>query len=151
MARRSYSDEERANALAALDANDGDVSRTARQLGVPRKTLEDWAKGHVHPAVAEVRQEKKGTLADAIEGVAWKLLDALPGKVPDADLRQTATALGIAIDKMRLLREQPTSITSDGLSDDERAARVAELLDAARARRDRQAHEGGQEAANGQP
>ena len=42
MARRSYSDAERAEALAVLDANAGNVERTARHLGLPRKTLEGW-------------------------------------------------------------------------------------------------------------
>ena len=32
----SYSDEERARALAVLAANDNNVSRTARQLAIPR-------------------------------------------------------------------------------------------------------------------
>jgi transcriptional regulator of acetoin/glycerol metabolism len=38
-------DECRAAALAALEANRGNVARTARQLGLPRKTLEGWARG----------------------------------------------------------------------------------------------------------
>jgi hypothetical protein len=37
-ARRSYSDEQKAVALAGLDANTGNVARTARQLGLPRTT-----------------------------------------------------------------------------------------------------------------
>ena len=41
--RKEYSDEEKVRALAALAAGGGDVSRTARQLGIPRRTLRDWA------------------------------------------------------------------------------------------------------------
>jgi transposase-like protein len=36
MGKRRYSDEERGVALAALAANNGDVSKTARQLDIPR-------------------------------------------------------------------------------------------------------------------
>ena len=108
--RRHYSDEERANALAALKANGGNVKRTALQLGIPHKTLDNWAKGVNHPGAAELGNRKTADMAAALEDVAWKLLDAIPGKVEKAPLNHTATALGIAIDKARLLRGEPTSI-----------------------------------------
>jgi hypothetical protein len=129
-ARRRYSDEERANALAALAANGGNVDRTARQLGIPAKTLENWAKGDRHPESAEMGERKSGSMADALEGVAWKLLDALPGKVEKASLSHTATAMGIAIDKCRLLRGEPTAINRqemDDLSDAELDERIRDL------------------------
>jgi hypothetical protein len=109
-ARRSYSDEQKAEALAGLDANAGNVTRTARQLSLPRKTLDQWAKGRVHPGVAELRHQKKEELADRLEALAYQLLDALPGKIAGASLIQIAVALGIVIDKMVLLRE-----TANGL------------------------------------
>jgi transposase-like protein len=137
MAKRSYSDEDRATALAALDANGGNLSRTASEMGVPRTTLQEWAAGRVAERVTDIRQEKKGALADRLEEIAHTLVDAIPNKVSDADLREVSTSLGITIDKMRLLREQPTAITAN-LTDDERAERVAALLDRARARRDGQ-------------
>ena len=108
--RRSYSDEQKAEALAGLDANAGNVARTARQLGLPRKTLDQWAKGLVHPDVANLRQQKKEALAVRLEVLAGQLLDAMPGKIAGASLIQIAVALGIVIDKMVLLRE-----TANGL------------------------------------
>lgn len=140
MAPRRYhdwSDEERAAALAALAANGGNVARTARQVGVPRTTLQKWAGGAVHPDVTKKGQEKRRDMAAALEAVAWQLLDALPAKVLEASLAQTATALGIAVDKARLLRHEPTVIhgDEDGLTEaqiderirdlDERATRLA--------------------------
>jgi hypothetical protein len=104
--RRNYSDEDRANALAALDANGGNLMRTARQLGTPRKTLAEWARGRVPAAVADLRHQKRGDLADRLEAVAHELLDALPAKIKDAPLNQLAVALGILIDKLILLRRQ---------------------------------------------
>jgi hypothetical protein len=135
MAKRRYSDEDKAVALAALDANGGNLARAASETGVPRKTLAEWASGRVADGVADIRHQKKEDLADRLEAIAHALVDAIPGKVKDADLARIATSLGITIDKMRLLREQPTAITAN-LSDDERAERVAALLDRARARRD---------------
>ena len=136
MAKRSYSDEEKASALAALAANGGDVLLTSKQVGVPRKTLEDWSKGRgVCSAVADIRQEKKQDLADRLEDLAHRLVDAIPGKVAQADLKQLGVCLGIAVDKMRLLREQPTSIEGHDLSDDERLARLRQLAERAQARR----------------
>lgn len=135
--RRRYSDDDRAAARAALAANGGNVERTARELGIPRGTLQRWANGQRHPEAAASVSPKKGELADRLEAVAHALVDDLarPEKITGASLPQVATALGIAVDKMRLLREQPTAITGKQLSDDERARRVAALLDLARARR----------------
>lgn len=109
--RRRYSDDERATALAALAANGGNVERTAAQLAMPRKTLASWAKGERHPEAAQLCQGKKGPMADALDAIAWKILDSLPGKIASAPLAQSMTALGIAIDKARLLRGEPTDIT----------------------------------------
>ena len=130
-----YSDDDRASALAALDANGGNMLRTSKELGVPRATLQEWEQGRVSSAVPEARVQKRVDLASRLEEIAHSLVDAIPGKVGDADLGKIATTLGISIDKMRLLREQPTSINA-ALSDDERAERVAALLERARARRD---------------
>lgn len=134
--KRTYSDEEKAAALLALDANGGNVAKTAREARVPRKTLEEWEKGRIHPAVANIRQHEREPLADRLEAMAHDLVDVMPDKLAEASLQQIALTLGIAVDKMRLLREQATAIQkNERLTDEERADRVAELLDRARARR----------------
>ena len=46
---------------------------------------------------------------DAYEEVAWQLVSVLPEKIAAAPLNQLAVSLGIAIDKARLIRGQPTS------------------------------------------
>ena len=113
MARRRYSDEERAQALTALRANGGNAGKTARQLGIPPTTLCQWKRGERHPEAAQLSNGKTRDMAAALEAVAWQILEALPEKVPAAPLAQAATAMGIAIDKARLLRELPTEITED--------------------------------------
>lgn len=138
---RRYSDEDRANTLAALAANEGNVARTAKQLGIPAKTVENWAKGTNHPEAAELGDRKKGVLADKLEEVAWKLAGALDQKIEQAGLQQTATSLGIVIDKMQLLRNKPTAIQGDApeeedlrkLSDEELDRRLAEARSRAEA------------------
>jgi hypothetical protein len=63
-------------------------------------------------------------MSDALEALAWKLIATLPKKISKATLAQIATATGIAIDKMRLLREQSTSIAGRDMTDDERLSRL---------------------------
>jgi transposase-like protein len=134
--RRRYSDSQKAEALAALDAKGGNVRATAIALGIPHKTLDCWANERgVHEEVAQMRTGKREDLADRLEALAHVLMDSIGDKISDANLSNVSVSLGIAIDKMRLLREQPTSITA-ALTDDERAKRVNALLDRARARRD---------------
>lgn len=128
--KRRYSDEERAEALAAVDANGGNVQATADQLGIPGPTVDYWKRGNVHPQVLEIHNENRLPLADRLEDLAHLLADSLPDKIPDANLQQAATSMAIAIDKMRLLREQPTSIPGKAeLNDDELFARLRRLAD----------------------
>lgn len=133
MARRTYSDRQRAEALAALDANGGNLYRTAEETGVPRGTLRRWANGQgVDDDVAALRQEKQSELADICEAVARKCFGALPGKVDSCNAVQLATVGAIAIDKMQLLRGLPTAnVAGDGAALTVGAARkaVAELRD----------------------
>ena len=130
---RRYSDDQRANALAALAANGGNIKRTSRDLGIPQQTLREWSKGLCHPAVTELRDQKKGTLAQGLEEMAWKLIGVVPEALKDCNIQQLATALGITIDKMQLLRNKPTEITrTEGqddlstLTDDELERRLEE-------------------------
>jgi len=105
MSKRQYSDEDKATALSAVDANGGNVKLTARQLGIPHKTLDDWAKGrNQNPTVADLRTKKRGSLADKFEHLAHLLVDAMPGKIAQATLSQCAITSGIAVDKAVRLR-----------------------------------------------
>jgi transposase-like protein len=117
VAQRRYSDDDRANALAALAANGGNIDRTARQLGVPRATLQSWAKGSRHPEAAEDAAQKKGPLADSIEDLARKVLAGMEDKIEGARFNEAAVGFGILVDKMQLLRGKPTSIDKHDLCD----------------------------------
>lgn len=117
-AKRRYSDDERATALAALVANDNNVQRTARELGIPEGTLRRWMTGERHPEAAQMSEQKKGPLADGFEAVAWQLIDGVtPDKIAMADVKELMTGAGIAADKVQLLRGKPTSITQHDFSE----------------------------------
>lgn len=124
-APRKYTEEERAAALAALTANGGNLAKTAREVGVPRKTLEAWrleikppdsesaaSPRHRQPKTVvsvDAYERAAGQLDEKLESIAHRLADLIPGKIDGASLQQCAVSLGIAIEKMRLLREQTTS------------------------------------------
>jgi len=109
---RSYSERERAEALAALDAFGGNVLATARALDMPARTLEEWSKGRgVHADVAELRVQKRVGLAAQLETLAYRIVEAVtPEDIQKASLRDKMVACGIIIEKVQLLRGQPTQI-----------------------------------------
>ena len=131
MSKRQYSDNDKASALAALDANGGNVSGTARQLKIPRTTLLEWeATRGISADVPNIRQEKKESLAEKFEQLAEKLVDDLIARVGEGKFVEEATAAAIATDKMQLLRGSPTAISKDvsERTNEERAARILELV-----------------------
>jgi transposase-like protein len=107
----SYSDELKAETLAILDANNGNVRKTARQSGIPQSTIRDWRDGRgVTDSVTEIRAHKKGELSDLIRDELEAIFGAMNTKREAANYRELATAAGILIDKMQLLDGDPTSI-----------------------------------------
>jgi hypothetical protein len=103
--RRRYSDEERETPLAALAANAGRVRRTSSQLGIPEPTIRAWSKGRRrHPEALQEYAQKKSSLSDACEAVAWRLTGYLRGGVAGATFKQAAIALAILCGKLLLLR-----------------------------------------------
>jgi len=114
--RAQYLDEEKASALALLAVYNGNVKRTARTLGIPRSTLTAWAKGRgTNAGVTKQCHFKKESLADRFEEVARVMLDAAtdPAKLADASLLDIVRAVGICVDRMLLLRGQPTRILTN--------------------------------------
>jgi transposase-like protein len=132
--QRRYSDEERANALAALAANGGNFAKTARDLGIPRRTLQDWHKGTIHPEAAENSAPKKTALTEQFENLAYQMLEIAFAKAAELDAKAATVAAATAVDKMLLLRGKPTSIYDTPISDEERNQRLAALLERWRAR-----------------
>lgn len=119
--RRTYSDKQIAEACAIFKSCNGNMLEASREAGVPRKTLESWVKGKakrvtdapVAEEMAQLRHIAGVSIADRLEDLIGKILDVAPGKLGEAPFGQSMTGLSIAVDKMRLLREQPTSIQAN--------------------------------------
>ena len=133
--RRRYSDSDKAAALTVLDANEGNRNETAKHLDSPRTTLERWVEGRVSGDVPQLRQQTKKALANELEALAYKLIEAMPERLEGANLQQASVALGIVVEKMQLLRGDPTERFEHTLDDRERASRITAILDRGRERR----------------
>jgi inosine/xanthosine triphosphate pyrophosphatase family protein len=140
MSKRQYSDNDKAIALATLDANEGSIRQTAKILRIPETTLSDWANNRgICSEVTEIRDVKKAELVDKLEEVAHALTDNILQRAQSdfsllTPLKDFAVSLGIAVDKMQVLKGKPTSISQDvsDHSHEERAARILELVKPAR-------------------
>lgn len=137
MAARRYTPEDRAAALAALAANQGNVARTARQCGVPRPTLIRWMQeqarvsGQSDTRPTPVPTPEKTTppyptarrtaailpiavdaLATVFERVARLYLKRAESEeaVGKTSGKDAVIAAATATDKSRLLRDEPTAI-----------------------------------------
>lgn len=144
-----YTDEFRANSVIMLEASGyperpGALVETAKYLKIPHATLSRWANGKRNPPPPEMVQIKKQDLIKLLLGEVGAALVEMGSARPSADYKELATAIGIMIDKMQLLDGEPTARTEvvHELSNEDRARRVDELLNAARTRRDGQSPDG---------
>ena len=116
MARtRTYTDEEKAAALEALNLCGGNYAETERAIGVPAETVRLWAKGvSVSDAVyADYAAKKAGRATAVVRALNARLADALfdETKIEAARYGELVTAYGVTFDKLRLVDEKPTAIT----------------------------------------
>jgi transposase-like protein len=116
--RRIYTDEFRAAALAALDAEGGmskpgSIPSVAKQLDMPESTLWGWAKGRNNPPPSNLRTLKSNELSNLIKKEIGEILEDMPGKRTEADYKAMGTVLGIMVDKLQLLTGKPTEISEE--------------------------------------
>jgi transposase-like protein len=134
-----YTDEFRAQAVVMLEAagypdNKGALVRVAQRLGIKHQTLSRWGRQAQNPPPPEMVQRKSFDLVQALRDEIQSILQEMPNARPDADYRELGTVLGIVVDKLQLIEGKATE-RIEMMSDDERATRIAEILDAARTRR----------------
>ena len=113
MARKRYDDKFRANAIVMLQAagwpnQDGALTRVAKNINVPLTTLSRWAKNESNPAPAELVTEKKNDLRDLLRREIGLALNEADHARSDASYRDLMTAVGIMVDKLQLLNDEPT-------------------------------------------
>lgn len=104
-----YSSEQVAAAVAYA-THSPSVLAAADDLDIPRTTLASWQQQAVQsmPSITEIGNATQ-TLTEKLDAVANTLVDSLTAKIDSATLAGTATALGIVIDKSRLLKGESTS------------------------------------------
>ena len=101
-----YTDDERAQALAFLDACRGNVLEASRRSGVPEKTLAYWRDGGAtNRQTAKLRGIKKDDMAALLEQFVKAALPVAIEKVDEAPAGQLLMSVGIAVDKILLLAE----------------------------------------------
>jgi hypothetical protein len=113
MSKRRYTDNDRSAALAALAANAGNLSRTARQMDIPRSTLSQWAGGSRHPEALAMSSGIKEDLAQLLEDLARALLSVTRQSMSGLSADRAMVCAAIALDKMLLLRGKPTAINEE--------------------------------------
>jgi len=107
-----YSIERKAEVLALVEANAGNIDRTARETGIPHQTIRFWQANKQR--FSNLQTQKQIDLSDIAEANARLLGQSIANHdLEQAPLGQKATAFGIMVDKMQLLRSQPTQITAN--------------------------------------
>jgi transposase-like protein len=106
VAKRTYTDADRAAVVLALQVNQGNVARTARDTGVSESTVRDWKRvwdkdGPPENVQAEAVEQAKEFVAE-LEEVRNKTLSLLRDKLDEVRPDKLATVFGILDDKYRL-------------------------------------------------
>lgn len=126
--KRSYSEDDKASALALLKANGGNITKTSSELNVPPTTLRQWRDGeHVNADVAKKRDKKEAALEDLFEQVARLYLARAmdPEAVTESKGKEAVIAAATAVDKFRLLKGEPTEVTRNEIVNRELPERAA--------------------------
>lgn len=107
---RDWPADKKAEAIAAYETN-GSLKQTARLLNIPAQTLRYWIESSDRYR-NDFRPQQTADLVSKLEFNAHNLADSIAEHdLSIVPLAAKATALGIVIDKMQLLKGLPTSIT----------------------------------------
>jgi transposase-like protein len=108
---QDYSVDRKAEVIALVEANNGNVWKTAQQTGIHHSTIQYWLASP--NKFADIQHAKRIELTEKLDKTADLLVDSItPEKIADANLSQIATAAGIMIDKSQLLKGLPTDISA---------------------------------------
>lgn len=105
--RATYTDEQKAQVYVTLAANEGNVKRTARDVGVPVSTIrrwrDEWDRQESLPSLPAV-EEAIGSFADKAESIRWKALVELERQLHTAKPGELIKIVGILDDKITRAR-----------------------------------------------
>lgn len=115
MAYKRFSDEQQAMFIVQLEVlgypdNEHAPKEVAKQKGAPtERTLRRWWKIRHRPDVANVVRQEKRDVVSALEDLLDLHIEASSEAVKGSDdLRTINTGIGILVDKLQLLKGQPT-------------------------------------------
>lgn len=119
MARRVYTDRDRALVYTTLTANEGNVKRTSRETGIPIATVRDWKQKWEKGGLPDTVEEALPAVAEEFTADATRIrnkaLIRLEQKI-DADqvgAKDLLVAVGVLTDKVRLVEGKATSRTEN--------------------------------------
>src|SRR3954466_2660056 len=119
MSKRTYSNADRAAVYAALQVNNGNIKRSARETHVPISTVRDWKReweeSGIPEPVAAVLPQVVEDIVEAFSRVRDKGLLELERQIENGDLKGSAlvAAVGMMTDKIRLYQGQSTSVREE--------------------------------------
>ena len=112
--RAQYPEAKRAEVYVILEANEGNVKRTARDTGIPpstvRKWRDDWANGVGIPSTDMVKASS-GEFVDEATRVRNLALVELEKKLPDATAASLANIIGTLDDRISRARGVADKVT----------------------------------------
>ena len=108
-----YAEADKARAFICLQANQGNIKRTARDTGIPVSTIRHWktqweAEPDSSPDVALVTEATNDFLSEA-ERVRDTALRELERKIPSATPSALVATVGMLTDKIALVRGLATT------------------------------------------
>lgn len=102
--KRTYTDDQRTEALTLIDVYGGNMNRVSRELSIPPATLRQWRILQRTAATAAARGPRETQITDhtallsrVIVAAAERLLEILPTAESP---REVAVALGVTVDKL---------------------------------------------------
>ena len=109
---RDYPEQLKATVINAIERNGGNVLATARLFNLPRDTVNYW--WYHSDRFVEIKHASGQNLADKLENLAHSAADSMAEHdLNIVSFADKARAMGIVIDKMQLLRGQPTTINAN--------------------------------------
>lgn len=109
---QDYSEGFKASIIAAVEANNGNVSATAKLFNISRDTVYYWWRRSAR--YCEIQAPSSISLADKLENIAHSTADSIAEHdLSIVTLADKGRLLGVVVPQMQLLRGLPTAITAD--------------------------------------
>ena len=113
VARTEWTKEDRQQAAIEYEVL-GSFTKTSKSLGIPKQTIHNWSKEEWWVELTgQVRTEKTAQHRAQYSLIVDLAQDRIIEDLPNATAQQASVIGGIAFDKLRLIDNQPTSISAN--------------------------------------